>query len=207
MDSYPPKEVLKDLIDGKLDWPRVKQIMSSPKDTDRFEKYVALMQERVPWPEQILLPLGEHLFVVAKGKERIVKCDCGNEFGDWRDNWKLQAVVFVRNTAESLAELYPGPRSPDPAWCEIREFYCPGCGAQLEVENVPPGYPVSFDFLPDIDGLYAHWIGKPLSDEVPAEDRSCDVTRRWANELSRKAKEKVARHGNRRTTSAKRAAK
>ena len=210
MASYPPKEVLSDLIDGKLDWPRVKQIMSSPKDTDRFEKYIALMQERVRWREQILLPLGEHLFVVAKGKQRIVKCDCGNEFGDWRDNWKLQAVVFVRNTAERLAELYPGPRSPDPAWCEIREFYCPGCGAQLEVENVPPGYPVSFDFLPDIDGLYAQWIGKPLSDEVPAEDRSSDVTRRWANELSRKAKEKVARHGNsnaRSATSAKRAGK
>ena len=65
MDSYPPKEVLKDLIEGKLDWPRVKQIMSSPKDADRFEKYIALMQERVCWSEKILLPLGEHLYIVA----------------------------------------------------------------------------------------------------------------------------------------------
>jgi len=42
MDSYPPREVLKDLIEGNLDWSRVKQIMSSPKDADRFEKYIAL---------------------------------------------------------------------------------------------------------------------------------------------------------------------
>jgi acetone carboxylase, gamma subunit len=207
MDSYPPKEVLGDLIDGKLDWVRVKQIMTSPKDTDRFEKYLALMQERVRWQEKILLPLGEHLFVVAKSKKRIVKCDCGHEFGDWRENWKLQAVVFVRNTARRLAEIYPGPRSPDPAWCEIREFYCPGCGVQLEVENVPPGYPVSFDFLPDIDGLYAEWIGKPLGDEIAAEDKSSEVTRRWTKESSRRAKEKVVRHGNRGTANTRRAGK
>jgi hypothetical protein len=29
MEGYPTKEVLRDLIAGKLDWPRVKQIMSS----------------------------------------------------------------------------------------------------------------------------------------------------------------------------------
>ena len=89
----------------------------------------------------------------------------------------------------------------DPAWCEIREFYCPGCGAQLEVENVPPGYPVSFDFLPDIDGFYAEWIGKPLSDQAPAEDRSSKATRRWANESSQKTKQKVARNGKARSAS------
>ncbi len=203
MDKYPPKEVLKDLIEGKLDWRRVKQIMSSPKDADRFEKYLALMQERVRWPEKILLPLGEHLYIVAKGKQRIVKCDCGCEFGDWRENWKLKALVYVRNTRQKLAEIYPGPRSPDPAWCEIREFYCPGCGTQLEVENVPPGYPVTFDFLPDIDGFYAQWLGKPLSEQVSAEDKSVKVTSQWARELSRQPTPKVAR--NARTSSAARA--
>jgi acetone carboxylase gamma subunit len=33
MESFPPKEVLRDLIEGKFDWVRVKQIMSSPKDS------------------------------------------------------------------------------------------------------------------------------------------------------------------------------
>jgi acetone carboxylase gamma subunit len=100
----------------------------------------------------------------------------------------------VRDTRRKLAEIYPGPRSPDPAWCEIREFYCPQCGAQLEVESVPPGYPVTFDFLPDIDAFYSQWVGKPLGDRVPAEDRSAKVTRGWARALKRKPAPKVARN-------------
>lgn len=195
MESYPTKEVLKDLIEGKLDWPRVKQIMSSPKDTDRFIKYLALAQERVKWREKILLPLGEHLYIVASNRERIVKCDCGQEFGDWRENWKLKALIYSRNSREKLEEIYPGPRSPDPQWCEIREFYCPGCGAQLEVENVPPGYPVTFDFLPDIDAFYEQWLGQPLPGKVEAEDKSAMVTQRWAEELGRKEKTRERHNG------------
>lgn len=195
MESYPNKEVLKDLIEGKLDWPRVKQIMSSPKDTDRFIKYLALAQERVKWPEKILLPLGEHLYIVASNGERVVKCDCGQEFGDWRENWKLQALIYSRNSREKLEEIYPGPRSPDPQWCEIREFYCPGCGAQLEVENVPPGYPITFDFLPDIDAFYEQWLGQPLPGKVEAEDKSAMVTQRWAEELGRKEKTRARHNG------------
>jgi acetone carboxylase, gamma subunit len=195
MESYPPQEVLRDLIEGKLDWVRVKQIMSSPKDPDRFAKYLALAQERVQWREKILLPYGEHLYIVARGDARVVKCDCGHEFGDWRDNWKLKALIYVRNTKKKLQEIYPGPRSPDPQWCEIREFYCPGCSAQLEVESVPPGYPISFDFLPDLDAFYSQWLGRPLSDEVPAEDRSAMVTARWAEKLDRNAKPRGATNG------------
>jgi acetone carboxylase gamma subunit len=29
----------------------------------------------------------------------------------------------------------------------------PGCGELLEVEAVPPGCPILFDFLPDLDAL------------------------------------------------------
>jgi len=195
MESYPTKEVLKDLIEGKLDWPRVKQIMSSPKDADRFIKYLALAQERVKWREKILLPLGEHLYIVASNRERIVKCDCGQEFGDWRENWKLKALIYSRNSREKLEEIYPGPRSPDPQWCEIREFYCPGCGAQLEVENVPPGYPITFDFLPDIDAFYEQWLGQPLPGKVEAEDKSAMVTQRWAEELGREEKTRERHNG------------
>jgi acetone carboxylase gamma subunit len=195
MESYPTKEVLKNLIEGKLDWSRLKQIMSSPKDPDRFIKYLALAQERVKWPERILLPLGEHLYVVARKGARVVKCDCGQEFGDWRENWKLSALIHCRDTSEKLAEIYPGPRSPDPEWCEIREFYCPGCGAQLEVESVPPGYPITFDFLPDIDAFYEEWLGQPPPDRIAAEDRSAKVTQRWARELRRNQKAGARHNG------------
>ena len=49
------KEDLRDLFDGRLPWEKTKSIMSSPKDDDRFQKYVEILQERVSWPEKILI--------------------------------------------------------------------------------------------------------------------------------------------------------
>lgn len=174
------KEFIRDLIDGKLDLPTIKRVMSNPKDPDRFNKYIEILQERVAWPERILLPLGEHLYIVQKEKERIVKCECGYEFGDYRINWKLNALIYVRDTEETLDGVYPGDRKPvNIGWCEIREFYCPGCGAQLEVEGLPPGYPVIFNFLPDLDGFYTEWLGRPLETKEASEDKSYELIQEW----------------------------
>ena len=41
------KETIADLIDGKLSWTTLKSMMSSDKDSDRFEKYREILQERV----------------------------------------------------------------------------------------------------------------------------------------------------------------
>ena len=136
--------------------------MSSFKDRDRFEKYIEILQDRVSWQDRILLPIAEHLFIVQKNKDRIVKCDCGHEFGDYRTNWKLHANIRVRESEEDLEEIFIGGRKCDPQWMVLREYYCPNCFAQLEVEAVPPGYPVIFDFEPDIDGFYREWLKSPL---------------------------------------------
>ena len=176
------KEDLKDLYDGNLRWEKVKEIMSRPKDDDRFDKYVEILQERVPWPEQILLPISEHLYVVQKGRERLVNCDCGHEFGDYRKNWKLSAMIFSRDSREKLEEIYPGIKCPDPKLCEVREFYCPQCAALLKVESVPVGYPIIFDFLPDIDAFYREWLGRTLEDEKEFEDMSYEVTSKWGDD-------------------------
>ncbi len=45
---------------------------------------------------------------------------------------------------------------------EIREFICPGCATLLEVEAVPPGCPIVFDFLPDLETFYRDWLKRPL---------------------------------------------
>jgi acetone carboxylase gamma subunit len=148
-----PKEVVKDLIEGRLDPDTLKTIQSQPKDEDRFEKVLAIEQERVPWPEKIILPLQEHLYVVLKGVERIVKCSCGHEFGDCRQNWKLNALVYERDTQDG--EIFRGPQGADPEWMVLREFYCPGCATQLDVECVCPGHPLVFNQQADIDGFYA----------------------------------------------------
>lgn len=147
--SY-PKDLLRDLLYGRLSPERIREIQRAPKDADRLAKMVEIEQERVPWPERILVCLQEHLYVVDKQGERIVKCSCGHEFGDYRVNWKESALVYERNPQDG--EVYAHTRAADPEFVILREFYCPGCGTQLEVEAVPPGYPFIFSFLPELDG-------------------------------------------------------
>ncbi len=180
------KEAIKDLIEGKLPWERTKQIISGYKDEDRFDKYVDILQEKVPFKEKILLPLTDELYIVEKGEDRLVKCSCGYEFGDYRENWKLKALIHVRDSEAEIEELYPSTYSSRPYLdlCEIREYYCPGCGNQLEVETVPFGYPIIFDFLPDLDTFYREWLGRPLDVEKKFEDLSYEVIKEWAGEES-----------------------
>jgi acetone carboxylase gamma subunit len=168
------------LMDGVLPWPAVQDMMKSPKDPDRFDKYVAIQQSRVDWDEQILLPLTPVLFIVASNGERIVKCRCGHEFGDYRVNWKLHSLIHVRDSEESLAEVYKGREMPDPGWVQLREYICPGCGTQLEVEAVPRGCPPDFDFLPDLDTFYREWLGRPLPDTAEYRDLTLDCVREWS---------------------------
>ncbi len=181
MPDYDISEIEK-LVDGTLPWSRVQEIMKDPKDTDRFDKWLQILQSRVQWSERILLPLTPSLFIVQRQKapERIVKCRCGHEFGDYRVNWKLGALIHVRDSEEKLHEIYRGREQPDPSWVQVREYYCPGCGAQLEVEAVPRGCPPDFEFLPDLDTFYRKWLGRPLSDEQEFKDKTLDVIREWS---------------------------
>lgn len=173
------KEDLTLLLDGQMPWSRVVEIIKDAKDEDRFEKILEILQERVNFKEKILLRLHPHLYIVQKGEARIVKCDCGHEFGDYRVNWKLYSLIYVRDSVESLEEIYPVDR-PDPEWCQIREYYCPGCGSQLEVEAMPKGAPPDFEFLPDLDGFYREWLRKPLPDEKEFVDKTFEVIQQWA---------------------------
>ena len=179
MPEYDIAEIER-LVDGKLPWPRVQEIMKGAKDSDRFDKWLRILQGRVSWPEKILLPIAPNLFIVQKDGERVVKCRCGHEFGDYRANWKLSASIYVRDTEEKLEEIYRGTEQPDPSWVQVREYYCPGCGAQLEVEAVPRGAPPDFEFLPDLDTFYREWLGRPLPDEKEFVDKTPDVVREWS---------------------------
>ncbi len=159
------KRTLERMIEGKLSWDELKSIISGTKDADRFEKLLGILQERVKWPEKIILPLHEHLYIVLKENQRIVKCDCGYEFGDYKENWKIKSRIRVRDTFESIEELYLKDMGSDPEWQELREYFCPGCFTLLDVEAVPPGYPTIFNFLPDIDSFYEKWLGRKAPDK------------------------------------------
>jgi acetone carboxylase, gamma subunit len=197
------QETLRDLVDERLPRAQVRAIQSGFKDPDRFDKYIAILQEKVPWDERIVLPFGEHLYVVLKngnvepsakatgarragpsaeatgarragpsakatdarrasGASYSIKCECGHNFCDYRENWKLEALIHVRDSEEELLEIYPEKMHGDPRWSTLREYFCPGCKTLLEVEAVPPGYPVIHDFVPDLDGFYEEWLGRAL---------------------------------------------
>lgn len=159
------KKTLEMMIEGKLSWEELRLIISGRKDADRFEKILEILQERVSWPEKIILPLHEHLYIVLKENNRIVKCDCGFEFGNYNENWKTKCRVRIRDTFETIEELYLKDMGSDPTWQELREYLCPGCFTLLDVEAVPPGYPTTFNFLPDIDTFYEKWLGKQAPDK------------------------------------------
>lgn len=167
MTSYNKAEIA-DLIDGNLPWNKTKAMMSSYKDDTRFDTYIEVLQERVTWNDPIILPIGEDLYIVEGAEGRVVKCSCGQEFGSYTQNWKLQALIRVRDDEASLGEIYPGRHMNDPEWMEIREFLCPGCVRLLEVEAAPPGFPVVFDFQPDLETFYDEWLGRPMPERSKA---------------------------------------
>lgn len=184
-EQHHSRALLTDLVDRRLVPDQIKEIQSAEKDPDRFDQYVSILSERVPWPEQILLPIHEHLFIVAKDGQAITKAACGHEFGDWRINYKVLCRVRVRRSAESLAEIYEPGFAIDPALVDMREFICPGCGSLLEVDAVPLNYPVERDFFPDLKVFYEEWLGRPLPvDPGDYVDQTPALLRSWAAEPS-----------------------
>jgi len=163
MSTYTPEQV-RNLVDGKLDWDTTLRMLSSPKDADRFAKYLEALQRKLDWHDKIVLPLGPHLHIVQQStsKRWVVQCECGHVFCDWNQNWKLHAGLYVRETEEAMAEVYPKLMAPDTAWQVYREYTCPRCGTLHDVEAPTPWYPVVHDFEPDIDAFYTEWVKLPL---------------------------------------------
>lgn len=179
------KELIEQLIDGTIDAENATRLIRmGRKDKERFFNYIAVLQERVEWSDQILLRLGDKVYVVINAnKQRVTKCACGHEFGDYRQNWKLGCKIRTRKTIDEMSQVYDSaPAVPEPGWQEIREFFCPACASQLAVEVVAPGYPIVFEMLPDLDKFYDVYLGHPLPDAAADwyEDHTHKRTQAWA---------------------------
>ncbi|MFT4562233.1 MAG: acetone carboxylase gamma subunit [Gammaproteobacteria bacterium] len=179
------KELIEQLIDGTIDAENAERLLKMErKDKARFFNYIAVLQDRVAWKDQILLRLGDKLYIVInEQRQRVAKCECGHELGDYRKNWKLACKIRTRRTIEEMSQVYdPAPAVPEPGWQEIREFFCPSCASQLAVEVVAPGYPIVFEMLPDLDKFYGEYLDSPLDDATSDwyEDQTHGVTREWA---------------------------
>lgn len=157
-------ETLSALLDGELPARQVRELQAGFKDGERFRTYLRVLTERWPSAEdRILLPFGLHMCIVEQPDgSRVVKSDSGHVFGDYRQNWKLNARIYVRRDRDSMLEIFPDKMHPDPGWNELREYYDPVSFRLLDVESVPPGYPVVHDFLPDLEAFYSEWLGEPL---------------------------------------------
>jgi acetone carboxylase, gamma subunit len=161
--SASTRELTAALVRRELSWQELLSLMRAPKDPARFDEVLAAYQDLVEWDEQILLPLGENLFIVAKDVTAIVKTRAGAELGSWDGNWKMECNVIIRRTREDLLEIYPEEHlTIDPDLVEIREFLCPASGTVLDVDCVPPTFPVEVDFAPDLATFYAEWLGRDL---------------------------------------------
>jgi acetone carboxylase, gamma subunit len=80
---------------------------------------------------------------------------CGYTLGAARDSYKKGCLLYDRDPREIHPPIVKGQYSfaPDPLWVRIVEFYCPGCGTQIETEYLPPGHPITRDIEINLDSL------------------------------------------------------
>lgn len=102
--------------------------------------------KRIRFTENLDLDLNDEMWHCA---------DCGHALISARTNYKRGCLVAERDPREIHRPILEGEHtlSPDPNWIRILEFYCPGCGRQVETEYLPPGHPVTADIEVDIDAL------------------------------------------------------
>lgn len=103
-----------------------------------------------------LLHVGDNLDCDLE-RERWVCGKCGHDLGSARDDVKRGLLVAERDPAEVHPPLIEAAYtfSPNPDWIRILEFYCPGCGLQVETEYLPPGHPITHTTELDLDRIKA----------------------------------------------------
>jgi len=118
------------------------------------------------------VPMTEYLEIDLDGERWNCRV-CGHDLAPARGNYKEGTLVHDRDPGEIHRPLIDPARyeftfAPDPAWCRILEFYCPGCGTMIEVEYLPPGHPPTFDMEIDVDALKTQWAARPAGITIAA---------------------------------------
>ncbi len=91
-------------------------------------------------PVKDVLEITPYIKIVedAKGGKYAVCSSCGHVYCGAEENFKLYALIHDRDPKD-IQRSYLGP---DKDWMIYREFYCPGCGSQIEVEATPACVPI-----------------------------------------------------------------
>jgi acetone carboxylase gamma subunit len=121
------------------------------------------------------VPMTEYLEIDLDAERWLCRA-CGRDLAPARASYKEGTLVHDRDPREIHQPLIDPDRyeftfAPDPAWCRILEFYCPGCGTMIETEYLPPGHAPAFDLQIDVDALKAQWAARPAGTVIsPGRD-------------------------------------
>ena len=102
--------------------------------------------ERIRMTEYVDLDLDREMWVCNR---------CDRDLISAHESYKRGCLLYNRNPQEVHRPHMDAPYnfSPDPEWVRIVEFYCPGCGTQLDTEYLPPGHPITHDIEIEISRL------------------------------------------------------
>ena len=82
--------------------------------------------------------------------ERWICHRCERDLGSADRGFKYGLLVSERDPSVIHrplidADKYRYTYAPDPALCRMLEYYCPGCAVMVEVQYLPPGFPIHHD--------------------------------------------------------------
>ena len=91
-------------------------------------------------PAREVMDLTPYVKIVEDDKgDRYAACyNCGHVYCRADENFKLYALIYDRDPKD----IQRGYLGADKDWMIYREFYCPGCGSQIEVEATPSCAPI-----------------------------------------------------------------
>lgn len=90
---------------------------------------------------------------------------CGHAMNSAREPFLNGALLYEKPASEvygeplKLSEDTTVSYSPDPDFMRIVEVYCPGCGALITIQYLPPGHPLQVEIQLDIDQLKTRHAG------------------------------------------------
>ena len=74
----------------------------------------------------------------------------------------MQALVFVRDDAETLREIYPGSRARTPTGRSCASSTARRAPASSRPRRCRRATRCVHEFLPDIEGFYRGWLGREI---------------------------------------------
>jgi len=151
--GIPAKEYIKQLVHKRnerrlpkpsQDWfDETVDFCKAFRDQLEFEKKLIESEEKIGAEKikEVKYHLTPYVNVVATNKGDVNVCSkCDFIYGSVHRNFKYDCLIYERDPEE----IHPPSRkmAPDKEWTMYREFYCPGCGTQVEVELCPHGAPI-----------------------------------------------------------------